>query len=73
MIDTLGRFSAICYKGDNFCLLSAWFPALQTTFEEGSTLKGKNLLLKASIFFFFFIFEQTLFQKGGKIMACIFF
>ena len=42
-MDTQGRLSVIFDKGDNFCD-SVFFPAYQPSSENGSTLKGKNLL-----------------------------
>ena len=44
-MDTLGKFSAMFYKGDNFCdFLFDLRNKRQVPSEKGSVLKGKNLL-----------------------------
>ena len=46
-IDALDRFSAIFTKGDNFCNI-----LLKTFFQMGTSLNGKNLLLRSKFFHF---------------------
>ena len=41
-LDTFGRFSAIFYKGDNFCDLRFAFHNNYSCRKKGSSLKGKN-------------------------------
>ena len=53
------RFSTV-FKEDNFC---DCFPAHKGPTEKGSSLKGKNLLPLGTNSF---LFEKTLFQRGGK-------
>ena len=43
-LDILGRFSAILYKGDNFCDFLFTFPTYEAPSEKGSTVNGKSLL-----------------------------
>ena len=45
--DTLGKFSAIFYKGDNFCYF-LFVSCIPNPFCKRSTLKGKNLLQRGA-------------------------
>ena len=57
-------FSAILYKGDNFCDLFC-LPSHQTPSEKWSALKGKHLLPQGANSF---LLVWTPFQKGAKLM-----
>ena len=55
-IDTVGRFSTICYEGGNFSDLPVCYPADQVPSEKEYTLKEKNLLPFGSKFFPFRVY-----------------
>ena len=49
-LDTQGRFSAIFTNGGNFCVFLFAFLCAKPSHRKGSTLKGKNLLLRSKFF-----------------------
>ena len=76
-LDTLGRFSSIFYKGDNFCT-SILLSCILSPYKQGSALKRKNgeqiLYLPLGSKFFskgskFFPFRVDVFSEERKSLA----
>ena len=64
--NTFGRFSIFFHMSNNFCDFLFPLLFLSPFLQRGSTLRGKNLLPRVANSF---RLEQTIFQKGTKIIS----